>query len=243
MCNCHRSELHAALNSFDRSSCLQVVVGGYIGNADCKATANANIRKHFFTTPSTSTSAAVAAAQKAAGAEPQDAASVLGTIVTELGTSTAAINPEAVRGLVSQLLDAERVFVCGMGRSGFAMRGFTMRLAHLGISAHFVGEVTTPPIAAGDLLLLGSGSGRTASLINHAETAAQIGASYLPQKVVFRYFQARAKFGTESCLIDADMWCRWQGCAADNRRRITVGRAGRADGRSSGCTTCADAEA
>ena len=49
--------------------------------------------------------------------------------------------------------------------------------AHLGVAAHWVGEVTTPPIGAGDLLLLGSGSGRTASLINHAHTAATFGAT------------------------------------------------------------------
>ena len=56
------------------------------------------------------------------------------------------------------------------------MRGIAMRLAHLGLVVHFVGEVCTPPVGARDVLLLGSGSGGTASLVNHAQTAAKAGA-------------------------------------------------------------------
>ena len=47
------------------------------------------------------------------------------------------------------------------------------RMAHLGLRSHWVGEVTTPPIGAEDVLLLGSGSGRTSCLVSHAETAAK----------------------------------------------------------------------
>ncbi|MBP5294467.1 MAG: sugar isomerase, partial [Lachnospiraceae bacterium] len=35
------------------------------------------------------------------------------------------------------------------------------RLAHLGIKAHYVGEITEPAIQKGDLLIVGSGSGMT----------------------------------------------------------------------------------
>ena len=42
--------------------------------------------------------------------------------------------------LASQLLKADRVFVAGMGRSGFVMRGLAMRLRHLGLDAHVVGR-------------------------------------------------------------------------------------------------------
>eukprot|EP01043_Picozoa_sp_COSAG02_P070334 COSAG02_NODE_12411_length_1550_cov_1.537560_2_plen_176_part_00 len=106
-----------------------------------------------------------------------NASTILATILDELSASTSAVNSTQVANLVSQLLDADRIFVCGMGRSGFAMRGIAMRLAHLGLSAHFVGEVCTPPIGPRDVLLLGSGSGGTASLVNHAQTAAKIGAT------------------------------------------------------------------
>ena len=51
------------------------------------------------------------------------------------------------------------------------MKAFGMRLMHLGKTIHVVGETTTPSIAASDLLILGSGSGRTASLLAMAEQA------------------------------------------------------------------------
>jgi 6-phospho-3-hexuloisomerase len=77
---------------------------------------------------------------------------------------------------MTQILDANRVFVAGVGRSGLVMRSFAMRLMHMGLTAHIVGYETTPAISAGDLLLLGSGSGTTASLLAHGKKARQVGA-------------------------------------------------------------------
>jgi 6-phospho-3-hexuloisomerase len=45
------------------------------------------------------------------------------------------------------------------------MKAFGMRLMHMGKTVHVVGETTTPAITAGDLLVIGSGSGQTASLM------------------------------------------------------------------------------
>ena len=74
------------------------------------------------------------------------------------------------------LRGARRVFVLGAGRSGLALRMTAMRLMHLGLDVHVVGEVTTPAIAAGDVLLVASGSGATAAVVRAAETAAESGA-------------------------------------------------------------------
>ncbi|XP_078167751.1 sugar isomerase (SIS) family protein [Carex rostrata] len=52
-----------------------------------------------------------------------------------------------------------RVFVYGVGREGLMMKALCMRLFHLGLSAHVVGDMTTPPIAPGDLLLASAGPG------------------------------------------------------------------------------------
>lgn len=56
------------------------------------------------------------------------------------------------------------------------MRAFAMRLMHLGLPVHIVDEITTPAIECGDLLLIGSGSGQTESLVRFAQTAKKIGA-------------------------------------------------------------------
>ena len=59
------------------------------------------------------------------------------------------------------------------------MRAFGMRLMHLGKTVYVVGETTTPGIAATDLLVLGSGSGRTTSLCAMAEQSRHLGAQIL----------------------------------------------------------------
>lgn len=70
---------------------------------------------------------------------------------------------------------AERVFVLGAGRSGLALKMTAMRLMHLGLDVHVVGEVTAPAIARGDVLLVASGSGTTGAIVRAAETAAATG--------------------------------------------------------------------
>jgi 6-phospho-3-hexuloisomerase len=74
------------------------------------------------------------------------------------------------------LLGARRIFVLGAGRSGLALRMTGMRLMHLGLVVHVVGEVTTPAILAGDVLLVASGSGTTASIVRAADAARVAGA-------------------------------------------------------------------
>ncbi len=78
--------------------------------------------------------------------------------------------------LVDEIGTADRVFVLGKGRSGIVMRMFAMRLMHLGLTAYVVGEATTPGIGRGDLLLIGSGSGKTRTCAVSAELAKEAGA-------------------------------------------------------------------
>ena len=80
----------------------------------------------------------------------------------ELGGVLAQITPEMAETLIKEVEAAPRIFGCASGRSGFILRGFLMRLMHLGFTVYFVGETTTPRIRPGDLLLVLSGSGETA---------------------------------------------------------------------------------
>ncbi|KAA0962495.1 SIS domain-containing protein [Microbacterium sp. ANT_H45B] len=76
----------------------------------------------------------------------------------------------------SLLAEAQRVFVLGAGRSGLALRMTAMRMMHLGLEVHVVGEVTAPAIGAGDVLLTASGSGSTPGVVKAAATAVDAGA-------------------------------------------------------------------
>ncbi|QGU27969.1 6-phospho-3-hexuloisomerase [Microbacterium oryzae] len=83
---------------------------------------------------------------------------------------------EELESFLGAVADADRVFVHGAGRSGLALRMVAMRLMHLGLDVHVVGETTAPAIRPGDLLLTASGSGTTGGIVRAAQTAVSVGA-------------------------------------------------------------------
>jgi 6-phospho 3-hexuloisomerase len=103
--------------------------------------------------------------------------SAASSILQELEQTLQAVKPCEIEALAKRITEAEKIFVAGAGRSGLMMRAFAMRLMHMGFLAYVVGETVTPGIRAGDLLLIGSGSGETKSLTAMASKAESIGAS------------------------------------------------------------------
>jgi 6-phospho-3-hexuloisomerase len=81
-----------------------------------------------------------------------------------------------VEKLLDELLKAKRIYVIGAGRSGLVAKAFAMRLMHLGLHAYVVGETITPALMKGDVMVVFSGSGRTKTIADIAETAHEIGA-------------------------------------------------------------------
>lgn len=67
----------------------------------------------------------------------------LKTIISELDQYSPMIDDTQVETVAKMAFQANRIFVGGAGRSGFAGRGFAMRLMHLGLHAYFVGK---PPL-------------------------------------------------------------------------------------------------
>lgn len=100
-------------------------------------------------------------------------------IVRELEENANKVNKEELKAAVKMILNANRIFVVGAGRSGFIARAFSNRLMHLGLKVFFVGEPTTPAIGEDDLLIIGSGSGETGSLVVMAKKAASLHAKIL----------------------------------------------------------------
>jgi 3-hexulose-6-phosphate synthase/6-phospho-3-hexuloisomerase len=78
---------------------------------------------------------------------------------------------------LTRLLDqSKRIFIAGAGRSGLIGRFFSMRLMHGGYQSYIVGEIVTPSIQKGDLLLVISGSGETETMTAYVKKAKQQGA-------------------------------------------------------------------
>jgi len=106
----------------------------------------------------------------------------LGTVTREIAgvlERVHATQSAQLDTLASALAEAPRVFVHGLGRSGLALRMTAMRLMHLGLDVHVVGETTAPAIGDGDVLLTASGSGTTGGIVRAAETARDAGARVL----------------------------------------------------------------
>lgn len=101
--------------------------------------------------------------------------SVAGVACTDLHQAMSRIDGAALARLEQAIAEANTVFVFGAGRSLLMLKAFAMRLMHIGLKVHVVGDVVTPALKNGDLLLLASASGETASLVNVATKAKQLG--------------------------------------------------------------------
>jgi 6-phospho-3-hexuloisomerase len=97
-------------------------------------------------------------------------------IAGEIATIVKETDQAQVQALVDAILGARRIFVGGVGRSGFMMSAFAMRLMHVGLESYVVGETVTPSIEPGDALIVGTGSGRTRTTFAITEAAAARGA-------------------------------------------------------------------
>lgn len=98
-------------------------------------------------------------------------------ILRELEQALGSISPAEADQLADAVLQARKIMIAGAGRSGLMGKAFAMRLMHMGLDAHVVGETTTPNLETGDLFLLVTGSGETGSLISMAHKAKRIGAA------------------------------------------------------------------
>ncbi|WP_117170919.1 6-phospho-3-hexuloisomerase [Paraliobacillus sediminis] len=99
----------------------------------------------------------------------------LKTILKELELGIEVISDKQVEELVTGILNANKIFVAGGGRSGLAAKSFAMRMMHVGLYPYVVGETITPNFEQDDMLLISSGSGETKNFISIAEKAQSIG--------------------------------------------------------------------
>lgn len=100
-------------------------------------------------------------------------------ILEELKRTLLALSEAEVHNVVRSLLRARRIFFVGAGRSGLALEMAAMRMMHLGLTVYVAGEVATPAIKRGDLLVVASGSGTTAGPVRAARVANELGAEVL----------------------------------------------------------------
>src|SRR5262249_30666160 len=90
--------------------------------------------------------------------------------LADLGRVFTALPDTAADGLIEAIVAAKKIVLFGLGREGLQMRGFAMRLFHMGRDVAVWADMTTPPVAKGDLLIVSAGPGDLAM----AETLVKI---------------------------------------------------------------------
>ncbi len=97
----------------------------------------------------------------------------------EVGAVFTPDTSDAASRLCDEILQARRIACFGVGREGLMMRALCMRLMHLGLDAHVVGDMTTPPVGPGDLLMISAGPGSFSTALALLGVAREAGARTL----------------------------------------------------------------
>jgi 6-phospho-3-hexuloisomerase len=100
---------------------------------------------------------------------------ILARVRKSLATSK---NPEK-DDLVKQILNSDKIFIYGVGRSGLMAKAFAIRLVQLGLKMFFVGETVTPIVEKDDLVMIISNTGETMSAVQTANIVRREGAKVI----------------------------------------------------------------
>ena len=99
--------------------------------------------------------------------------------LAELGAVFARLDDAKVDDAVALVAGAQRIALYGVGREGLQVKGFAMRLFHLGLAASVVGDMTCAPVGPGDLLIVSAGPGHFGTVASLMRTARADGARTL----------------------------------------------------------------
>ncbi|WP_122632633.1 SIS domain-containing protein [Escherichia coli] len=141
-----------------------------------------------------------------------DAKLYITEIINELTFVKDSIREDDCTKLIDAIQQSQRVFCYGLGRAGFSMKAFTMRLMHMGKEVYFLTETITPNFGPGDLFIVSSASGETAQLVALAKKARQFGGAVAvlttnrqnQKDSVFRSAQPMASLYEQALLVIAD---------------------------------------
>jgi len=117
-------------------------------------------------------------------------------IMRNVKEALANVDPEAVKQTIEEFIDAKKIFIYGVGRSGLIGQAFAVRLVQMGFDVHFVGDMTTPFVDEGDLVVIVSNTGETMSVVQTANIVRRVGA-----RVISVTSNPNSKLGHASNII------------------------------------------
>lgn len=100
---------------------------------------------------------------------------IFNKILGELSAPLNAIDMREIDAVCERLAKAKTIVTYGCGREALQVRGFAMRLFHLGMNVSVVGDMTCPPVGKGDIFLVSSGPGELSTVLALMEQSAKAG--------------------------------------------------------------------
>jgi 6-phospho-3-hexuloisomerase len=95
----------------------------------------------------------------------------LDAVLAEMRDVFSRMDENAVPSFAGEIQAARRIFVHGAGRNGLVLQAFAMRLMHLGLDGHYVGQLSAPPIGPGDVFVTAMALGKLPTADALARTA------------------------------------------------------------------------
>lgn len=117
-------------------------------------------------------------------------------ILKEVQEALDKVDQIKVAETVEMILSSKKIFIYGVGRSGLVGQSFAVRLVQLGMDVHFVGDMATPIVEKGDLVILISNTGETMSVVQTANIVGRIGA-----KIISVTSSVHSKLGSASDVV------------------------------------------
>ncbi|MBS7539874.1 SIS domain-containing protein [Ancylobacter lacus] len=137
---------------------------------------------------------------------------LFGQALDEIRRCLDQVDAAQFAGAVEAIASARRIALYGVGREGLQIKGLAMRLYHLGLQAAVVGDMTTPPVGEGDLLVVSAGPGDFSTVSALMGEARRAGARTL--LVTAEPTGAAARLADSVLVVPAQTMARDQGDAA-----------------------------
>jgi 6-phospho-3-hexuloisomerase len=104
--------------------------------------------------------------------------------------------------IIEMILQADKIFITGQGRSGLVAQCLATRLAQIGFTVHIPGQATCQKIEKSDLLIAFSCRGTTKTVVEYARISQGVGAKIA---VVTAFEDSTlAKLADEVVLVPSD---------------------------------------
>lgn len=87
----------------------------------------------------------------------------------EIRECLSVVENKHILSICECIKNSKNIVTIGAGRMGYSLKAFSMRLSHLGFNSFHIGDTNTPRTGENDLIIIGSGSGETKTIVEYSK--------------------------------------------------------------------------